>query len=134
MIRNQTTPQQKQCDWKTWSPKRGDVYLVNLGDSINSEQQGLRPAIILSNNKNNIFSTVVQIAPITSQRKTSLPVHVKLDEREGLKTPSIINIEQTRCVSKRRLLINNSFIKITQVSEQKMREIEFAIKVQFGLK
>lgn len=120
-------------DWKMWWPKRGDVYLVNLGDCIDSEQQGLRPAVILSNNKNNKFSSVVQIAPITSQKKSILPVHVQLGQTDGLITTSIVNIEQIRSVSKRRLLINNSFIKIAHISESKMKEIEFAIKIQFGL-
>ena len=45
----------KQVDniqvWETWVPKRGDIYYCDLDGSIDSEQKGIRPVVILSNNK-----------------------------------------------------------------------------------
>ena len=121
-------------DWKSWNPKRGDVYLVDFGEDLwDSEQRGLRPALILSNNRGNTYGTVIQVAPLTSQQKSKLPIHVEVNAQNNLRINSLICVEQTRCVSKRRAFINNSFIKITTLSEQKMKEVDLAIKIQFGI-
>ena len=58
--------------------KRGDVYFVDLGDNIgSSKQSGLRPAVVVSNNKANRHSPVVTVVPMTTKtRKTFLPTHV----------------------------------------------------------
>ena len=54
--------------------KRGEVWLANLGDSVGSEQSGTRPVLIVSNNKNNIYSTTVTIIPLTSKHnKNNIP-------------------------------------------------------------
>jgi len=127
---------QKEVDWRSWEFKRGEIYLVNFGDEvIGSEYKNKRPAVILSNDINNKYSEILQVAPITSQKKTNLPVHVKLGIEDGLKLDnSIISIEQTRCVSKKRTLLNgSSIIRITKLSKNKMDLIDSAIKIQFGL-
>lgn len=134
----------KQSEWnqenqvrelcKTWHPKRGEVYLCEMGVGLGSEYKGLRPIVVLSNNINNIHSTVIQVAPITSaQGKASIPVHVRLDQRDNLKNPSIISIEQTKCISKERCFINGNLIRITQLSDSKIEEINQAVKIQFDL-
>ena len=119
--------------WKSWKPKRGEIYLIDLGDGIGSEQKYLRPAVVLSNNKNNCYSTVIHVAPLTSKHKKDLPVHVRLGVEDGLKTESVVCVEQIKCVSKMRAVINGSLIKISQLSYKKMNEIDLAIKIQFGL-
>jgi len=124
-----------EVDWRNWEFRRGEIYLINFGDEvIGSEYKNKRPAVILSNDMNNRYSEILQVAPITSQKKTNLPVHVKLGIEDGLKLDnSIISIEQTRCVSKKRALLNGSIIKITKLSKNKMDLIDSAIKIQFGL-
>ena len=133
---NQTTTlnYKESNEWKSWNPKRGEVYLIDLGDEgMDSEQMGLRPCVILSNNRGNTYGSIIQVAPITSQKKNKLPIHVTLDQRDGLKVRSLVCIEQAKCISKRRAFINNSFILITQLSQMKMKEIDNAIKIQFAL-
>ena len=124
-----------EVDWRNWEFRRGEIYLINFGDEvIGSEYKNKRPAVILSNDMNNRYSEILQVAPITSQKKTNLPVHVKLGIEDGLKLDnSIISIEQTRCVSKKRALLNGSIIRITKLSKNKMDLIDSAIKIQFGL-
>jgi len=120
--------------WKNWCPKRGEIYLVNLGENEGSILNGIRPAVVVSNNMNNKHSTVIHVSPLTSsQTKTDIPVHVKLDNSNGLKFDSICCIEQTKVVCKSAVIINGSIIKITQLSEKRMKEINLAIKIQFGL-
>lgn len=123
-------------DWKSWSPKRGDVVLVNMGNEglKGSEFKGLRPAVIISNNINNQHSTVIQIAPLTStQGKQHLPVHVRLDQRDKLRSPSLVCLEQAKTISKERAFIDNNIIHITTLSVNKLNEIDYALKIQFGL-
>lgn len=136
MLGSQTAPQIKRGNevWKSWFPKRGEVYLINLGeDGLGSEQRGLRPAVIVSNNRGNQYGTVIQVAPITSQKKTYLPVHVELTTRDGMKSDSIICIEQTKCISKERAFINGRLTKLAELNINKINEIDVAIKIQFGL-
>ena len=123
-----------ELNWKSHNFERGDVYLFNFGDNgEGSEIRNLRPAVVLSNNISNKHSSILQVAPLTSQSRSNLPVHVKLDKSDNLRFQSLAQIEQTRCISKKRGLINGKFIKITKLSVQRMKEIDIAIKIQFGL-
>ena len=45
---------------------RGDIYYADLSPVIGSEQGGIRPVLVLQNNKGNKFSTTVIVAPISS--------------------------------------------------------------------
>lgn len=120
--------------WKSWNPKRGEIYLVNFGDGLDSEQKGLRPALVVSNNLNNKHSGIIIVSPLTSSKsKANLPVHVKVGVEIGLRNESIICIEQTRSISKNRAFIDNKPIKITKLNNQKLNEVDKAIKIQFGL-
>ena len=46
---------------------RGDIYYADLSPVIGSEQGGIRPVLVLQNNKGNKFSTTVIVAPISSK-------------------------------------------------------------------
>ena len=41
---------------------RGDIYYADLSPVIGSEQGGIRPVLVLQNNKGNKFSTTVIVA------------------------------------------------------------------------
>lgn len=103
---------------------RGSVWYVDLEGRLGSEQTGKRPAVIISNNKNNKFSETVNIVVATSRQKTDLPVHV----RAYLHKESIFLCEQIVTVSKSRL---RNYIG--KLSEIKMAEIEDAILIQLGV-
>ena len=57
--------------------KRGEVFYANLSPVVGSEQGGIRPVLIIQNNKGNLFSPTLIVAPITrnvsgcNQRKSS---------------------------------------------------------------
>lgn len=83
--------------------KQYTICLVNLGNEIiKGIQNGLRPAIILSNNIFNRLSSCVVIAPISSKinKQYKNPSHVAIGVNEGLKTNSIILLEQIRIINK----------------------------------
>ena len=88
----------------THTYKRGDILLVNFGETIGSEQGGTRPALIIQNDKGNLYSTILQVAPITSQQKKDMPTHMTLDESCGLKCKSTVLFEQSRAIDKQRVI------------------------------
>ena len=83
-------------------PRCGEIWMCNLTNKDGSIQNGYRPVFILSNDKNNTYSTTLNIIPITSKmNKRKLPVHVELwsYQEYGLKTPSTMLVEQIMTIS-----------------------------------
>lgn len=86
-------------------PKRGDVFLVALDPTQGSEIAKTRPAVIIQNDVGNRFSDVTIVAPITSKYDADLyPTEVFVKASEGgLKTDSVVLLNQIRAIDKRRL-------------------------------
>lgn len=83
-------------------PKCGEIWMCNLSENEGSIQSGYRPVLIVSNDKNNTYSSTINIIPITTKmNKRKLPVHVELwnYQRYGLKAPSTLMVEQTTTVA-----------------------------------
>ena len=94
MIRERTTTETR--------PRCGEIWMCHLVAKDGSIQSGYRPVFILSNDKNNTYSTTLNIIPITSKmNKRKLPVHVELwsYQKYGLKTPSTMLVEQIMTIS-----------------------------------
>lgn len=47
--------------------KRGDIFLADLGEGYGSEQGGIRPVLVVQNNKGNKHSHTLLVACITSK-------------------------------------------------------------------
>jgi mRNA-degrading endonuclease toxin of MazEF toxin-antitoxin module len=48
--------------------KRGDIYFVDFGKSIDTRKQsGIRPVVVVSNNKANQHSPIITVVPLTSK-------------------------------------------------------------------
>ena len=59
--------------------RRGDILWADLGMfPTTSVQGGVRPVIVVSNNKANTYSSVITVVPLTSRiyKKRYLPTHV----------------------------------------------------------
>ena len=85
--------------------KRGDIFYIDCGVQENSSVQGgVRPCIVIQNNRGNRYSPVVIVAVITSKiNKTKLPTHVLIGKECGLDTDSVILLEQIRPIDKNKL-------------------------------
>ncbi len=85
--------------------KRGEIFRANLDPVQGSEQGGIRPVVIVQNDRGNQSSPTVIVAPLTKQRKKlSLRTHVEILPPEGgLKYPSLVLCEQLRTLEKTRL-------------------------------
>lgn len=111
-------------------PRCGEIWMCNLTSKDGSVQSGYRPVFILSNDKNNTYSTTLNIIPITSKmNKRRLPVHVELwsYQRYGLKSPSTMLVEQIMTISIEHL---DKCIGIVSDSET-LNSISKAMLVQF---
>lgn len=102
--------------------KRGDIWFCNIPKTMENVQYGVRPAIVISNNKANYFSPIVTICPITSRcKKKDMNTHVPilLDE------PSFIICEQILSVNKKCL-----FRFVFNIGNEKMLEVDEALSIQ----
>ena len=109
---------------------RGDIVWVDFNNYFGNIQGGLRPALVLQNNKGNKFSPTIVIVPITSSlTKNDLPIHVVLENTKGLEKKSIALIEQIRTLDKRRLIK-----KITNISSIDLEKVKEAIKKNLNIR
>ena len=108
--------------------KRGDLIYVNLSPVIGSEQDGIRPAVIVQNDKGNKFSPTIIILPITSKNKNLLPTHIKINSNMyGLPKNSVILAEQIRTIDKKRIIK-----KIGKIDENVLILIKKALEANFS--
>lgn len=108
--------------------KRGQVWLVDLGEGVGSEQWGVRPFLIIQNEIGNKYSPTVMGAPLTTKSKNKIPTHVSIEEY-FLKEPSIVMLEQIRTIDKVRLIKY-----MGKADDVLMIEIDEAIRVQTAIK
>ena len=100
--------------------KRGDVYQANLDPVIGSEQGGIRPVVIIQNDRGNRYSPTVIVVAVTTRRK-------KPREESGLKEDSIVLTEQVRTLEKTRLTRY-----LGTVTAQAMKRIDRALGMSIG--
>ena len=109
---------------------RGQIVMVDLPNMGTSVQCGLRPCIIVSNNRANLYSPNVIVVPLTSRNKKPLPTHYTMQPTRlnGLKTASTALAEQIITLSK-------DMIKkvIGKVDEEHIDNINHIIKESISL-
>jgi mRNA interferase MazF len=109
---------------------RGEIYLVNFDPTIGSEISKTRPALIIQNNIANESSPITIIAAVTSKFDDRLyPTEVLIEPPEGgLKTTSVILLNQIRSIDRQRLIR-----RIGAIGSAKLNEVDRAIQISFGL-
>ena len=104
--------------------KRGQVYYCDLSPVVGSEQGGLRPCLVISNDIGNKHSPVVIIAPLTTKiSKYRLPTQVLTQDGK-----SMIELEQIRTIDKSRIST-----LYTSVAQETMVQVDRAIKISLGV-
>lgn len=108
----------------------GDVIYVDLGPVIGSEQDGIRPAVVLQNDTGNKYSPTIIIAPMTTKKKTKLPTHIYIPNTySNLPSDSILLIEQLRTIDKIRIIR-----KVGHLPCNYIEKIKKAIKINFSIR
>lgn len=110
--------------------KRGDIFYANLSPTVGSEQGGVRPVLVVQNDKGNKHSPTIIVSAITSSTtKANLPTHIPVaSNAKGLSKDSIILLEQIRTIDKSRLQS-----RIGQLDEQTMHKVNQAINISLGI-
>ena len=110
--------------------KRGQIYLANLGEGYGSEQGGIRPVLVVQNNKGNKHSPTILVACITSKAhsKHYLPTHYVIPKHVGLKYDSLVMMEQIKVIDEKRIIKY-----IGKLSPNFMKILDKKIKISFGL-
>lgn len=113
--------------------KRGDIVYVDLGQHGKSSiQSGMRPCIVLSNNKSNRYSTNLCVCPFSGKLKDN-PVHVKVK-------PSDVNgyfLKESDCLAEQIVTIDKKQVvsKVGHIPEDSeiMQAINKAVCLQLGI-
>lgn len=107
--------------------KRGDIYYIERynSDNTGSEQWPGRPAIIVSNDRNNANSTVLEVVYLTTQPKHDLPTHVTIRSADR---ESIALCEQVTPVALERFGTYKG-----HVTGKEMENIDIALAISLGL-
>lgn len=77
-------------------PNQGDIIIANFSPQSGHEQQGKRPAVVISKAKFNRVTGLVVVCPITNTNR-NFPLHVEIAE-PTLKTRGFIMCEQIKSI------------------------------------
>ena len=113
--------------------KRYDIVLVDFGDNMDSEQSGIRPAIIIQNDIGNLYSTTTLVVPLTSQHKSlNQPTHtlIKRNKVNGLTVDSMVLGECIRQVSEKRIIKHIG--SIVPISDKREIKRVYDANLDFG--
>jgi mRNA interferase MazF len=111
------------------SIQRGDILLFNFDPTIGAEVRKIRPAVVVSNDINNVHSPIISIAPISSSVSRIFSFEVEIPAGiGGLKVRSKILVNQTRAVDKIRL-----FKKLGRLPVDILVKVDRALKLHYDL-
>jgi len=102
-----------------WSPGRG------------AEQQGVRPALIIQNDRGNAsLSYPLTIVASMSRTERELPLHVRIipSEENGLTDATDVKCEQVMTIEKSRLIRRRGCISTDELSR-----VDIALKLSLNL-
>ena len=110
--------------------KWGDICYVDFGENVGSEQGGIRPAIIIQNDKGNEYAPTTIVASITSQEKRYLPTHVTVKPyQSGLDKISTIMFEQIRTIDKGRIISKVGHINTDWLVEKIKKSLTISLNM-----
>jgi mRNA interferase MazF len=109
-------------------PRRGDLLLVRLDPGEGSEQAGVRPAVVVSNDLANRSLSVFTVAPLTTKGKP-YPAWARIEAGDGgLKATSYAMATQLRTLAQTRIAGRQG-----RLSKDAMERVESAIRLHLDL-
>ena len=121
---------------RKWTVKRGEVYFADLGENIGSEENKIRPVVVLQSNAYNFHSPVFTVAIISSSTLTipdiQIPITGKytfVDENGTTKNLcGAIDLGQIKTIGKERIVSK----KVCDLSVE-MKEVDIKLLNVVGL-
>lgn len=109
-------------------PVRGDVYWIDWSPARGSEQAGVRPGVVISNDFVNRRLPVVTVAAITTRiRDENSPIALVLPAGQPLLQKSCVLAFQVMTVDQARLRTHAGSLSPTQLAalDQRLRNVWF---------
>ena len=121
---------------RKWTVKRGEVYFVDLGENVGSEENKLRPVVVLQSDAYNFKSSVFTCAIISSSALTIPDIQVPITGTYPYKDENGVNkflvgsvdLGQIKTVGKERI-VNSKVCML----EQEIQEIDRKLLNALGL-
>lgn len=121
---------------RTWTVKRGEVYFVDLGENIGSEENKIRPVVVIQSNSYNFRSPVFTVAIISSSELTIPDIQVQITgtypfhDENGLEKnlEGAVDLGQIKTVGKERIVST----KVCDLGRE-MEEVNSKLLNIFGL-
>ena len=113
------------------SPRRGEIWDVNWSPGRGAEQQGIRPALIIQNDRGNSSpSYPLTIVASMSRTERELPLHVRItpSHENGLTDSTDVKCEQLMTIEKSRLIRRRGII-----TSEEMHRVDLALRLSINL-
>jgi mRNA interferase MazF len=113
------------------SPRRGEIWDVNWSPGRGAEQKGIRPALIIQNDRGNAsLSYPLTIVASMSRTERELPLHVRISpsEENGLTDFTDVKCEQVMTIEKSRLMRRRGGI-----TPDELNRVDVALKLSLNL-
>lgn len=104
-----------------------EIYWCNFGENIGSEENKIRPCVIIQNQAGNKHSPTTIVAPITNAT-INLPIAVQIHRENNSDITGTIDLAQIRVISKARLLG-----KISKLTTKESKLVDTALLKSLGL-
>lgn len=127
MGRNKSVCRERNLDMSRC--QRGEIWLIDFNPGRGSEQQGMRPGLVIQNDTGNRHAATTIVAAVTTKIRP-FPVTVVIEPAESkLKETSMVNLAQLLTLDQSRLVK-----KIGRLNSLKMLEVDQAIQISLGLR
>jgi len=113
------------------SPRRGEIWDVNWSPGRGAEQKGIRPALIIQNDRGNTSSSYpLTIVASMSRTEREIPLHVRIapTEENGLTDSTDVKCEQVMTIEKSRLIRRRGVI-----TSEELNKVDVALKLSLDL-
>jgi mRNA interferase MazF len=112
-------------------PRRGEIWDVKWSPGRGAEQKGIRPALIIQNDRGNTSpSYPLTIVASMSRTERELPLHVRIapSEENGLTDFTDVKCEQVMTIEKSRLIRRRG-----SISSEELAKVDVALRLSLNL-
>ena len=113
------------------SPRRGEIWDVNWSPGRGAEQKGIRPALIIQNDRGNTspsYPLTIVASMSRTEREISLHVRIAPSEENGLTDFTDVKCEQLMTIEKSRLIRRRGVI-----TSEELGKVDVALKLSLNL-
>jgi mRNA interferase MazF len=113
------------------SPRRGEIWDVNWSPGRGAEQKGIRPALIIQNDRGNASPTYpLTIVASMTRTERELPLHVRIapTEENGLTDFTDVKCEQVMTIEKSRLIRRRG-----SITSEELGKVDVGLKLSLDL-